>query len=266
MSQSGILTQGGSGPLPPNVATQYNEDTGIAIPSLNVLNVFTGAVSETEGSGNTITIPGFFPGKVVQFYDDFISSEDTGGNGTSTNPGQLLLPSLTGTFAQWHVSNGTNGTPFDPFVLGAGTLNVNFVFNLNSLSTNTDSYTIQIGLMNVLTFHNGDPVVDGCHFEYTHTVNGGKWQIINTSSGVSTIVNTNTLASTGFHNYEIRINASGTSVSYFIDGVQVANSPVSTNIPSVSIGPGIIEFWNAGTTPDMNLDLWYYTQVLNTSR
>ncbi len=60
MSQAGILNISASGPLPPEVATQYVADVGIAVPSSNILNVVTpnsGADGiETTGSGNTLTI------------------------------------------------------------------------------------------------------------------------------------------------------------------------------------------------------------------
>ncbi len=55
MSQAGI-TNTSSGPVPPTVATQYTENTGIAVPSANNLNVLGGVSVITTGSGSTITI------------------------------------------------------------------------------------------------------------------------------------------------------------------------------------------------------------------
>ena len=55
MSQAGI-TNTSSGPVPPTVATQYTENTGIAVPAANNLNVIGGVSVVTTGSGSTITI------------------------------------------------------------------------------------------------------------------------------------------------------------------------------------------------------------------
>jgi len=45
-----------SGPVPPDIATMYTEDSGTAVPDLNNLNVLGGAGIETVGLGDTITI------------------------------------------------------------------------------------------------------------------------------------------------------------------------------------------------------------------
>src|ERR1700674_4292560 len=63
MSQSGIFFKPGTGPSPPDVATQYNTNSGVpAVPALNQLNVFaeyvaaTGIPIQTVGFGNTVEI------------------------------------------------------------------------------------------------------------------------------------------------------------------------------------------------------------------
>lgn len=56
MSQSG-MNNTSAGPVPPTVATTYQEDSGTATPALNILNVLGGTGINTVGNGsNTITI------------------------------------------------------------------------------------------------------------------------------------------------------------------------------------------------------------------
>src|SRR6202012_2912612 len=55
MSQAGIVNISDT-PLPPSIPTQFTTDNGVAIPSLNNLNVFGGIGATTSGSGRTITI------------------------------------------------------------------------------------------------------------------------------------------------------------------------------------------------------------------
>lgn len=45
-----------SGPIPPNIPTQFTTDSGIAVPAANNINVFGGVGATTSGSGSTITI------------------------------------------------------------------------------------------------------------------------------------------------------------------------------------------------------------------
>lgn len=45
-----------SGPIPPNIPTQFTADTGIAVPTANNINVFGGTGTSTSASGSTITI------------------------------------------------------------------------------------------------------------------------------------------------------------------------------------------------------------------
>jgi hypothetical protein len=55
VSQAG-LNNTTAGPVPPSVATTYQEDSGTATPALNILNVLGGTGVTTSGTGNTITI------------------------------------------------------------------------------------------------------------------------------------------------------------------------------------------------------------------
>lgn len=63
MSQAGSLTSGSTPVIPPNIPTSFVEDSGVATPAANIINVFGGDTTDdnilglqTTGAGNTITI------------------------------------------------------------------------------------------------------------------------------------------------------------------------------------------------------------------
>jgi hypothetical protein len=56
MSQAGSLTDQGSGPLPPDVPTEFVTNSGTAVPSSNVIEILGAGSITTTGAGNVITI------------------------------------------------------------------------------------------------------------------------------------------------------------------------------------------------------------------
>lgn len=56
MSQAGQLNEQGSGPLPPEVATEYVTNSGTAVPALNIIEILGSGGVTTIGSGNVVTI------------------------------------------------------------------------------------------------------------------------------------------------------------------------------------------------------------------
>ncbi len=251
-------------------------------PNIRVGNLTStgGTVAITNGAGSinleANTSP-FNPNNTVRDFDDFIAGTSNTTKlfpspivqwdfqpGTATNPGQIKIAS--GASGNGFIIYGQGSPSADPFVLGGGQISMNFVFDIGALSNNTDNYTCYIGLMGSTTSAAGIAPTDGIYFKYNHAVNGGRWQIVTTNSSVSTTANSGILAATGFHNYGFVVNAGATSVSFYINGVLTANSPLSGNIPSAAISPTIISVPSAGNMPDQFADLFYYEQILTTAR
>lgn len=238
-------------------------------------------ISITQGTNtHNIKISLASPNSVIQDFDDMISSNSNQigkffwasvgssgvslANGTSTHPGLLQLSVAgIGTGGAATLISGNNA---GSFVLGGGSLNMNFVFNPVALSDGVNTYTLYLGLLDGVSLNAGVVPVSGCFFKYTNSVNAGKWQIVTEAASVATTANTNTAAATGFHNYGIQINAAATSVAFTIDGVAVANSPLTTNIPTAQLMPAIFLNVTAGVSPLMLFDLFYYNQTLTTPR
>jgi hypothetical protein len=98
---------------------------------------------------------------------------------------------------------------------------------LSALSDGTDTYTAYIG------FGDGGGAGgdnnDGAYFRYTHSVNSGEFEAVTAKGGARTATDTNVAAATTYKILEIRVNAAGNSVTFYIDGALVATN--TTNIP-----------------------------------
>lgn len=282
MSQSGIINTT-SGPVPSNVATTYVTDSGNAVPASNVLNVLGNDGITTSGSGNTITVhnvDSFSPNSIVHLFDDFLGVNATitggvlysnytwnqvgvfssGAAGISTNPGLLRYTGTTNSIMLATASPAQN-----QIVLGAGALTVNWVIKTAVLSNGTNTYILRCGLSDTQSL---DPV-NGVYFEYTHSSNSGNWMGKTAQSSSRSTANSSTaVQNSTFVNLQISVNANATSVSFYVNGTQIANSPLAANIPTATIAPYIEIVQTAGTVPagSVLIDLFYLTQTLTTAR
>jgi len=246
-------------------------------------NVFTNnfdlAENATGGGGNGVPTT---PLKSISDFDDFLNLgygssagvgklnwNDVGGffensDGTAANPGIIKLQSGLGSGTNPTLVLSQNSANGLPFLLGSGALSINFILNLIALSTNTNAYTIFVGLADIDTSFSGVQPNSGCYFKYTHTVNAGRWQAQCANSGVRTTANTTVTAATGFNNFGVIVNAAANSVAFEINSTQVAT--ITTNIPTGNLGPFLLFVPTAGELPQFEIDLFYYLQTLSIAR
>lgn len=228
----------------------------------------------------------FSPNSTLNLSDDFISVYDPS---RSFLAGQLGwdLGSVAGfstltTTSNAHpgiiqnagVSNGVNllflsGTDLTTtaalaFILGGGAITMNWVVKINTLSSST--YTLRFGFGDTMT---SSDQVNGVYFQYRDTLNSGDWVGTTASASTRSSANSAVAADTNWHNFQITINAGATSIGYFIDGVQIANSPLTTNIPTTAVVPFLsMSSITASTIPAnaVYVDLFYMTQTLTSAR
>lgn len=149
------------------------------------------------------------------------------------------------------------------FVLGGGTITLNFVIKIATLSNVTNRYTLRVGFGDT---SNADQA-NGVYFEYSDNINSGNWVYKSASSSVLTTSNSTTAVTTGWHNLQIIVNSTATSVSYYVDGV-LLGSAITTNIPTATITPFVDIVWSAGTIAanSIQVDLFTLNQVFTTAR
>jgi hypothetical protein len=273
MSQAGTIGAAGGGGEGNEITLTAN--TGSATSVSHILNVLGVGGISTNASGNTLNIvstESFTPNSQLQEFDDFLRSENkldwveagvfSEIDGLLGHPG--LLGFQTGAGSQ-SLTLGDNATG-NPIALGGGQLSINFVIDLDALSNVTDSYTFYVGLSDWTSTQNTVPPINGVFISYTNSVNAGSYVLNSTNSSTTTSVNSSVIATTGFVNYGIVVNASGTSISYFINGTLVAGGPITTNIPTAAISPFFMIISNTGNTPSGSIDLFYINLNLTTPR
>lgn len=120
-------------------------------------------------------------------------------------------------------------------------------FKIPTLSDGTETFSVMIGFCDSFT---STSYTDAACFRYQHSANSGKLECLTrsnsvgnpTDSGVTVVANT-------WYSYEIRVNAAGTSVEFYIDGtlVQTHNSNIPTG-SSRALGFGHNILKSAGLT------------------
>jgi hypothetical protein len=269
MSQAGIASIINSNPT---IATSY---------VANVLNVLgTGGIG-TTGSGNTLTIAPN-PLKGVTFYDDFLNIapnfnsgygawtlyNETGTqsqptNGVSGHPG---IMSVMNDIMSMAVKNTAGATPAHQFVLGDGTLTLTWIIKIPVLSVVGTRFVVNVGLFGDDPTTITPTVTDGIFFSYSDNVNSGRWQINSVSASTATTTNTTSTVDTGWHTFRIDVNSAATSIAFYIDGTQVATSPITTNIPTVALSPYLAILTTSGTDQVVLADYMSFFYNLTTSR
>lgn len=146
-----------------------------------------------------------------------------------------------------------------PILLGNGELTLEMLVRI----TNTSSAEMYFGL----SFGpvNAEPT-DGCYFFYASGTNSGNWVGKTAQSSTRSSANSNiAMTPNAWTRLKIIVNAAGTSVGFFINGTEIANSPLTTNIPLVNpVAPRIYNSNASGV--NVQVDLITLLIVLTTPR
>lgn len=161
-----------------------------------------------------------------------IFQPDLSGTGASVDN---IAATETGVFGIWQLGTGTTvagragekAGDLNSFCLGQGVTIIEFKIKIPTLSTITEEFIIRCGLGDNAT----GATTDGVVFVYDRTVSTS-WRLQNKANTVSTTGQSVTAVGTGWVRLKIVINAGATSVSYYVNDVEVTDSPVTLNIPS----------------------------------
>jgi hypothetical protein len=224
---------------------------------------------------------------MVSFWTDFLTSttsldgliqQTSGGiisqNGISipnrTNQQGVLYYSTATASTNWanHINSSTLFLWF-----GGGVWNYETSININNLSTGTERFRWVSGFGS--NSANGAEI-DGVFFTYDEggTLNGTaaspNWQCVTVANSVRTLTTTSTAVTAGAWNkLRIEINAAGTSVAFYVNGILVATHTTNIPLPTASryvlVKQGIAKTIGA-TARLVYCDYLGYENILTTPR
>jgi hypothetical protein len=208
----------------------------------------------------------------VALFDDFISSGITSGTigelpwtlvaagghtvsyatSTTTEQGVIVLGPGTGINAGGGLHLGNTA-----MVVGGGAQVMEWRVRFPTLSTSTQEYEAYCGLSNTLTVT--AEITNGVYFAYQRASNVN-WTL-KTAATTRIAVAANT-----WYKLTLVINAAGTQVDGYINGVFVGTS-ITTTIPTAAMSPAILSQKTVGATDiPYQVDYAYYTKNWTTLR
>lgn len=166
-------------------------------------------------------------------------------NGTITAvTNGLMLGTTTSATGRVVLHNGTNGTGSGWALPSEGVMYYRCIISdLPILSTSTEEYILRIGFGDVVL---GTDIQNGIYFEYDRT-NSVNWRYKTANGGSRTTTTSSTAVTTGSHVLEILYTPSGTSASFWVDGVSLG-AAITATIPTNSVGSNFQIVKSAGTT------------------
>lgn len=126
---------------------------------------------------------------------------------------------------------------YSPIVFGNGRVFFVGRIKLPALSGGTNTYTIRIGFNDSISTDGANSV----EFRYTDGANGGKYECVTRSNSVETASDSGIAADTGFHVFQIEVNANASSVVFKIDSVTV-----QTHVANIPTGTARLTFYMPG--------------------
>lgn len=147
---------------------------------------------------------------------------------------------------------------------GAGAITWEWAIKTPStLADVTNNYELCVGLANGAS--DATQPTEGVYFYYNYATSSGVWvgRTV-TSSTVTAVVSSTTVATSTWYTLKATINALNTSVEFFINGTSIGTS--TTNLSAAALTPMCSLKWLAGASRSFNADWVKVVQTITTAR
>jgi len=132
-------------------------------------------------------------------------------------------------------------------MIGGGLIVYEQVVRIPNLSDGTQTFTAHFGFSEGSY---GASFSGNHHIKFIHDNTSANWQTTVKNNNTQTLTASSTAVTTGWTKLRIVVNATASSVSFFVNGTELSSSPMTMNIPdntdAMTIGWGITK--SAGTT------------------
>lgn len=184
-------------------------------------------------------------------------------DGIAGHPG-IMRASVSATSDDAVIAKGVSSQG-DPIVIGGGFLRLDFLIKIDTLADMTDDYALWVALGNGNPFNTGING-NGIGFEYIRATSTNWNPFTEASSTQTSASGGSTVAvDTNWTHLRMEINAAGTQVDFWIDGVDAGSS--TTNIPSGALTPMVKVTKTAGSSERyVDIDAFRLYYKLTTSR
>ncbi len=212
------------------------------------------------------------PTTTVSFFEDFLLGFYSAGNGqvvgdqttwdtaqtgspsvvlnsgsiiptTAANPGILEFGATVGSVDGAGLTSGQFGVANYPsIIIGGGQITFNALIKIPTISDGTDNLQINVGFRDSPSWI-GAASAWNIQYQVETSVN---WQLLVIAASTQTTLDSGIAVTTGWHHLKMIVNAAGTSISGFIDGVSMG-AAITTNIPLIAIPPMLTIRKTAGT-------------------
>ncbi len=155
------------------------------------------------------------------------------------------------------------GTTNKSYIVGSGIINMEALINVSSLAAG-DYHRVAAGIID-------NPIYSAASnglMIYGDASGSGFWTMQVTATSVSTTVISSTAVTAGWHHLKMIVDTAAASISFYVDGTQLAGSPISTNIPVGIILPTILSTRKiAGSSAIyMGIDYVWIQKTFSTAR
>ena len=237
------------------------------------VTISTEGIQENPGTAGTDGSDAVSSSNTILIFDDFISNTAVGNVGftsTSANGGSSsVITSESNHSGISQLSTGSSGaTGYNNLFLGSntiflgnGTLDLEFLIRLPTLSSGTEEYVVRIGLGDTLTTDHSN----GVWFEYDRATSVNWRYCVNNAGSAAKVSSSTAVSENTWIKLKISVNAAASLITFYVGGVSIGTA--ASGFSTSGFGPRININKTVGSSARvLQMDYFSLNYALSTAR